>query len=38
MSLDCAYLLDDIREALRHGELIRAAKNATIYEMKKIVI
>jgi len=38
MSLDTAYLLDDIREALRHGDLIRAAKNATIYEMKQIAI
>lgn len=38
MSLETAYRLDDIREALRHGDLATAAKYATIYEMKKVAI
>ena len=38
MSLETAYKLDDIREALRHGDLATAAKYATIYEMKKVAI
>ncbi len=38
MSLETAYKLDDIREALSHGDLATAAKYATIYEMKKVAI
>ena len=38
MSLETACKLDDVREALRHGDLSTAAKYATIYEMKKVVI
>ncbi len=38
MSLETAYKLDNIREALRNGDLSTAAKYATIYEMKKVAI
>ncbi len=38
MSLETAYKLDDIREALRHGDLATAAKYASICEMKKVAI
>jgi hypothetical protein len=38
MSLDTAYKLDDVREALRQGDLSTAAKYAIIYEMKKVAI
>ena len=36
MSLDTAYILDDIRLALRQGDIQTAAKYATVFEMKKI--
>jgi hypothetical protein len=38
LSLETAYKLDDVREALRHGDLATAAQYATIYEMKKVAI
>lgn len=38
MSLETAYKLDDVREALRHGDLSTAAKYAIIYEMKKVAV
>jgi len=38
MSLDDAYQLDDVREALKQGDLVTAAKNATVYEMKRIAL
>jgi len=37
MSLETAYRLDDIRVALRQGDLSTAAKYATIFEMKKVI-
>ena len=37
MSLETAYRLDDIRAALRQGDLSTAAKYATIFEMKKVI-
>lgn len=36
MSLDTAYILDDIRLALRQGDIQTAAKYATVYEMRQI--
>ena len=36
MSLDTAYILDDIRLALRQGDIQTAAKYATVFEIKKI--
>lgn len=38
MSLDTAYMLDDIREALHSGDLATASKYATIYEMKQVAV
>ena len=38
MSLEAAYKLDEVREALRHGDLSTAARYATIYEMKKVLV
>ena len=38
MSLEGAYHLDDVREALKQGDLATAAKNATVYEMKRIAL
>jgi len=36
MSLDTAYLLDDIRLALREGNIKRASQYARIFEMQQI--
>ncbi len=36
ISLETAYRLDEIRQALREGHLQQAARYATIYEMKRI--
>jgi len=36
MTLETAYLLDDIRLALRQDDIKTAAKYATVFEMKKI--
>ena len=36
MSLETAYILDDIRLALRQGDIQTAAKYATVFEMKQI--
>ena len=36
MSLETAYVLDDIRLALRQGDIKTAAKYATVFEMKQI--
>jgi len=38
MSLDTAYKLDDIRDALKNNDLVTASKYATVYEMKKVAI
>jgi hypothetical protein len=38
LTLEDAYKLDDVREALRRGDLKTAAENATIYELHPIVI
>ncbi len=38
MSLEDAYHLDDIRKALKAGDLAAAAKNARVYEMKRIAL
>ncbi len=38
MSLEDAYTLDDVRQALRDGDLATAAKHATIYEMKPLAM
>ncbi len=37
LSTEDAYKLDDVREALRKGDLQKAAKNARVYEMKPLV-
>ena len=36
ISLEDAYHLDDVREALRQGDLATAAKFSTVYEMKRV--
>ncbi len=33
-----AYKLDDVRDALRSGDLKKAAENATIYELNPIIV
>ncbi|MGD0663477.1 MAG: hypothetical protein ABSD38_36005 [Syntrophorhabdales bacterium] len=36
LSLDDAYKLDDVRDALRHGDLQRAARQARLYKLTPI--
>ncbi|MFQ5454617.1 MAG: hypothetical protein ACE5EA_00255 [Nitrospirota bacterium] len=38
LSLEDAYKLDDVREALRSGDLKTAVKKARVYELHPIVI
>ena len=38
LSLEDAYRLDDVREALRHGDLKSAAKQAKIYALTPIAV
>ena len=38
MSLEDAYTLDDVRQALRDGDFETAAKHSTIYEMKPLAM
>jgi hypothetical protein len=37
LSIDDAYKLDDVREALRQGDLISAAQYGRIYELHQVV-
>lgn len=37
LSVDDAYKLDDVRDALRHGDLESAAKYGRIYELRPVV-
>ena len=36
LSVDAAYRLDDVRDALRQGDLERASKYGRIYEMHPV--
>lgn len=36
ISVDDAFKLDDVREALRHGDLESAAKYGRIYELRPV--
>jgi hypothetical protein len=36
LSLEDAYKLDDVREALRHGDLETAARYGRIYELRPV--
>jgi hypothetical protein len=36
LSLDDAYKLDDVREALRHGDLDSAARYGRVFEMRPV--
>lgn len=38
LTLEDAYKLDDVREALRRGDLKAASKSAMIYELHPVVI
>ncbi len=38
VSLDDAYKLDDVRDALRNGDLRRAARNARLYKLTPIAV
>ncbi|MCP4347121.1 MAG: hypothetical protein GY795_16535 [Desulfobacterales bacterium] len=38
LSLEDAYKLDDVKEALRHGDLKTASENAMIYELHPVAI
>ncbi len=38
LTLEDAYKIDDVREALKRGDLITAVKNAIIYELHPITI
>ncbi len=38
ISLDDAYKLDDVRDALRNGDLRRAARNASLYKLTPIAV
>ena len=38
LSLDDAYKLDDVRDALRHGDLRRAARQARLYKLTPIAV
>ncbi len=37
LSVDDAYKLDDVRDAIRQGDLDSAAKYARIYELRPVV-
>lgn len=36
LSVEDAYKLDDVRDAIRHGDLESAAKYARIYELRPV--
>ena len=36
LSVEDAYKLDDVRDALRHGDLESAAKYGRIYELRQV--
>ena len=38
LSLDDAYKLDDVREALRQGDFRRAARHARLYKLTPIAV
>jgi hypothetical protein len=38
LSLDDAYKLDDVRDALRHGDLRRASRQARLYKLTPIAV
>lgn len=38
LTLDDAYKLDDVREALRRGDVKTAAKKAKVYELHPIAV
>ncbi len=38
LTLEDAYKLDDIREALRKGDLKTAAGKATVYELRSVAV
>jgi hypothetical protein len=38
LSLDDAYKLDDVRDALRRGDLQRAARQARLYKLTPIAV
>ncbi|WP_028325242.1 hypothetical protein [Desulfatirhabdium butyrativorans] len=37
LSIEDAYKLDDVRDALRQGDLESAAKHGRIYELRQVV-
>ena len=38
LTIEDAYKLDDVREALRHGDLKTAAKKAKVYELHPVAV
>jgi hypothetical protein len=38
VSLDDAYKLDDVREALRQGDLLRASRLARVYKLTPVAV
>ena len=38
LSLDDAYRLDDVREALRRGDITSAAKMARVYQLTPVAV
>ena len=38
LSLDDAYKLDDVREALRRGDITPAAKMARVYKLTPVIV
>jgi hypothetical protein len=38
LSLDDAYKLDDVREALRRGDLLRASRLARVYKLTPVAV
>ena len=38
LSLDDAYKLDDVREALRHGDIKGAARHARIFSLTSVAV
>ena len=38
LSVDDAYKLDDVREALRQGDLRRAARQARVYKLTPVAV
>ena len=38
LTIEDAYKLDDVREALRHGDLKTAAKKAKVYELYPVAV